>query len=85
MDKKTTRSCYTPSRGPSQRVFVLLEQRVPWNLKSTKRREREIDEKSKLALRESRSTLSPREETNAKRGSFEQDFRVNHRRGRPRE
>ena len=28
MDKKTTRSCYTPSRGPSQRVFVLLEQRV---------------------------------------------------------
>lgn len=84
MDQKTTRSCLHLSRGASQRVFVLLEQRV-WNLKSTKRREREIDEKSKLALRESRSTLSPREETDAKRGSFEQDFRVNHRRGRTRE
>jgi len=84
MDQKTTRSCLHLSRGASQRVFVLLEQRA-WNLKSTKRREREIDEKSKLALRESRSTLSPREETDAKRGSFEQDFRVNHRRGRPRE
>ena len=79
MDQKTTRSCYTPSRGPSQRVFVLLEQRVPWNLKSTKRREREIDEKSKLALRESRSTLAERTETDATRGPSVKDFWFNRR------